>query len=155
MFVKRSIHHSGSIAEMWISSPKIASFGESFNSKRMENRSRPHDRRNSVRLGATCPCAHTRFDDEGEPFDQRPSESVNLSFEGVALQSRFPVDPGEVLKVTMALGENLISFRGKVIYVNLAKDTGFQIGISIRDMQKMDKIALTRFIYYFNPAKTQ
>ena len=63
----------------------------------MENQSRPRDRRSSVRLGATCPCAHTRFDDEGEPFDQRPSKSVNLSVEGVALESRYPVDPGEVL----------------------------------------------------------
>lgn len=72
----------------------------------------------------------------------------------MGLQSSSPVDPGEMLKITMALRDDLISFRGKVIYVNPAGDQGFQFGISIKDIGKMDKIALTRFIYYFNPSQT-
>lgn len=120
----------------------------------MQDRSRHHDRRKSVRLKATCPCTHARFDDEGKPYDQRPSKSINLSSEGIGLRSRFPVDPGEILKITMALGDDLISFRGKVIYVNPSEDQGFQFGTSIKDIAKMDKISLTRFIYYFNPSRT-
>ena len=54
----------------------------------------------------------------------------------------------------MALGDDLISFRGKVIYVNPSEDQGFQFGTSIKDIAKMDKISLTRFIYYFNPSRT-
>lgn len=120
----------------------------------MEDQTRSQDRRNSVRLDASCPCSYARFDDQGKPCDQRPSRSINLCSEGVKLQSSFAVDSGEMLKITMALGDNLVTFRGKVIYVNRLKDQDFQFGISIKDIGKMDKIALTRYIYYFNPSKT-
>jgi hypothetical protein len=116
---------------------------------------RVRDRRNAMRLDVKCPCAHTRFDDGGNPYDQRPSKSLNLTAEGVGLHSRFSVDVGEMLKITMALGDDLITFRGKVIYVNFSQGQGFQYGISIKDIDKMDRIALTRYIYYFNPSKTQ
>lgn len=119
----------------------------------MEQRLRPQDRRKSVRLTASCPCAHARFDDEGRPYDQRPSKSTNVSLEGVALRSKFPVDPGELLKITMALGEDLVTFRGKVTYVTSSRDKGYEFGVSIRDIDKMDRIALTRFVYYFKASK--
>jgi hypothetical protein len=121
----------------------------------MTGRSYPYNRRNSVRLSATCPGSHARYDEEGRPFDQRPSRSLNLSSEGVALQSRFPVDLGETLKVTMALGEDLVSFRGEVVYVKPMKGHGFEFGISIRDIGKTDRVALTRFIYYFKPSEAE
>ena len=119
----------------------------------MEDQSRPHERRRSVRLRASCPCTYTRFDDDGNPYDQRPSRSVNLSLAGVALQSDFPVETGETLKISMALGDDQISFRGKVVHVTPTEDQAFRFGISIGDIGKMDKIALTRFIYYFKPFK--
>lgn len=104
-------------------------------------------------MPAVCPCTYVQLDHEGAPHDQRPSRTVNLCLEGVGLQSDYPVEPGETVKVTMALGQGLITFRGKVIYVNPSETQGFRFGVSIRDMDKMDKIALTRYIYYFNPSK--
>jgi len=43
----------------------------------------------------------------------------------------------------------LINFKGKVVYVTGSEDQGFELGISIEDIANQDKIALTRFIYYF------
>ena len=74
---------------------------------------------------------------------------MNVSLGGVRLQSSFTVDSGEVLDISMVLGENLVTFKGKVIYVAGSEDQGFELGISIEDIADQDKIALTRFIYYF------
>jgi hypothetical protein len=90
-----------------------------------------------------------RFDEEGRPCDQRPSKSLNLCTEGVSLESSFPVDPGEMLRITMALGDTLVTFKGKVIHVNRSDDQSYRFGISVRDIGKADRIALTRYIYYF------
>jgi hypothetical protein len=119
----------------------------------MDDQFRNHEKRRSVRLSARCPSVYLRFDKDGEPYDQRPSRTFNVSSEGAGIESSFEVDPGELLKVTLALGEQLVNFKAKVAYVNPKEDGGCQFGVSIQDIEKTDKIALTRFIYYFNPSQ--
>ena len=124
-----------------------------FTPKPMADGSRAQDRRRSLRLNAQCPCTYTRFDDQGRPYDQRPCQTLDLSSEGLGLQSDFPVDSGETLRIAIALGDNLVSFNGRVAHVDCLPDRGFRFGIAIRDIGKMERIALTRFIYYFNPTE--
>ena len=95
------------------------------------------------------PAVYIRFDNQGRAYDQKISRSMNVSLGGVRLQSSFPVDSGELLDITMTLEEKLVTFKGKVIYVTGSENQGFELGISIEDIAKQDKIALTRFIYYF------
>lgn len=67
-----------------------------------------------------------------------------VSLKGVRLQSSFPVDSGEVLNITRALGDNLITFKGKAIYVTPSEGQGFELGISIEDIENQDRIALAQ-----------
>jgi hypothetical protein len=115
----------------------------------MEATFRFQERRDSIRLKMDYPAIYTRLDDQGREYGQKISRSRNISLGGVRLQSNLPVDPGEVLVITMALGENLVTFKGKVIYVTPSEGKGFEFGISIEDIENQDRIALTRFIYYF------
>lgn len=112
----------------------------------MEDQSRIQERRNAVRLDASCPCTYTRFDDQGNPIDQRPSKSIDLSRKGVRLQSSYPVESGEVVKIIMALGEKLVNFRGKVVHVTRSKEQGFELGIFIEEMENEARVALNRFV---------
>lgn len=115
----------------------------------MEDIFRFHNRRGSIRLKMIYPALYTRYDDQGRAYDRKMSRSMNVSLGGVKLQSSYPLDSGEVLNISMALRENLINFKGKVVYVTGSEDQGFELGISIEDIANQDKIALTRFIYYF------
>jgi len=92
----------------------------------MEDQSRIFGRRKSIRLKIICLAMYTRFDKMGRPADQKPCRTVNLSLGGVKLQTGFPVNPGEVLDVSMVLGENSITFKGTVIYVNPSRDEDFE-----------------------------
>ena len=115
----------------------------------MEDMFRFHERRDSIRLNMDYPALYTRFDNQGRACDQKISHSMNVSLGGVKLQSSFPVDSGETLDISMALGENLVTFKGRVAYVKGSEDQGFELGISIEDIEDQDKISLKRFIYYF------
>ena len=115
----------------------------------MEDTFRFHERRDSIRLNMDYPALYTRFDNQGRACDQKISHSMNVSLGGVKLQSSFPVDSGETLDISMALGENLVTFKGRVAYVKGSEDQGFELGISIEDIEDQDKISLKRFIYYF------
>ena len=79
----------------------------------MEDTFRFQDRRDSIRLKMICPVTYTRLDNHGRAYDQKISRSVDVSLGGVRLQSSFPVDSEEVLDITMALGESLVSLREK------------------------------------------
>lgn len=115
----------------------------------MEDSYKFHDRRGSIRLRMMYPALYTRVDDKGRAYDQKISRSMNVGLGGVKLQSSYPVDSGEVLNISMALRENLINFKGKVVYVIGSENQRFELGISIEDIEDQDRIALKRFIYYF------
>ena len=115
---------------------------------RMEDRLTIQNRKDSIRLKVIYPAIYTRFDNKGRPCDQKTCRSMNVSQRGVRLQSSFPVDSGEVLDVTIALGGNLVAFKGKVVYVTSSEDQGFEFGISIQDIDDQDRVALTGFIHY-------
>jgi len=119
----------------------------------MEVTLRFQERRDSIRLKMDYPAICTRLDDQGREYGQKISRSMNISLGGMRLQSNLPVDPGEVLVITMALGENLVTFKGKVIYVTPSEGKGFEFGISIEDIENQDRITLTRFIYYFKGSR--
>ena len=119
----------------------------------MEDSSRFHNRRGSIRLKMIYPALYTRYDRQGRAYDQKMGRSMDVSRGGVKLQSSFPVGSGEVLDISMALRENLIKFKGRVVYVTGSEEQGFELGISIADIADQDKIALTRFIYYFRESE--
>lgn len=122
---------------------------DSRGGKHVEDTFRFHNRRASIRLKMIYPALYTRYDTQGRAYDQKMGRSMDVSRGGVKLQSSYPVDSGEVLDISMALRENLVNFKGKVVYVTGSEDHGFESGISINDIEDQDKIALTRFIYYF------
>jgi integration host factor subunit beta len=122
--------------------------GRNHKTRRMEDTLGFQNRKDSIRLKVICPAMYIRFNNQGMACDQKTSRSMNVSQGGVRLQSNFPVDSGEILEVTMALGEDLIAFKGKVVYVTSSEDQGFEFGISIEDIENQDRVVLTRFIYY-------
>jgi hypothetical protein len=115
----------------------------------MEDTFKFHDRRASVRLKMDHPALCTRFDHLGRQCGQRISYSINVSLGGARFQSNFPVNSGEVLEITMALDDNLVTFRAKVVYVTPSEDRGFEFGVSFIDSEYENRIALTQFIYHF------
>lgn len=110
----------------------------------METPSKFQERRNSVRLKMIYPAIYTRYDNKGRAYDEKPSRSVNISLGGMRLQSSFPVSTKEVLDIAVALADSLVSFKGEVIYVNHSQEEVFELGISIKEIRNLDRIALDR-----------
>jgi len=112
----------------------------------MEDTLKPQERRGAIRLRMMYPAVYTRFDNQGRACDQKMSRSMDMSQGGVRLQSSFSVDSGEVLDISMALKEDLVSFKGKVVYVTSSEKEDYEFGICIEDIGDEDRIALTRFL---------
>jgi hypothetical protein len=115
----------------------------------MENPFRFRDRRASIRLKVEHPALCTRFDNVGRQRDPRISRSINVSLGGARFHSSFSVNTGELLDITMALEDNLVTFKAEVIYVTPSKDQGFEFGVCFIESKHQDRIALNQFIYHF------
>ncbi|NIQ39578.1 MAG: hypothetical protein GTN81_13450 [Proteobacteria bacterium] len=100
------------------------------------------ERRSAARLKMIYPAIYTRYDDKGRAWDEKPSRSTNLSIGGMRLETSFPVNPKEVLHIEVAIRNSLVNFTGEVIYVNHSREKGFELGVSIREIKNLDRIAL-------------
>jgi c-di-GMP-binding flagellar brake protein YcgR len=59
----------------------------------------------------------------------RSGSTMDLSLEGVAIETRYPVNKGELLEMSVVLSSRLITFSGKVIYFRRLKGKRFRAGI--------------------------
>ena len=112
----------------------------------MRDKSRIQDRRHRDRVKMNYPATYTRYDRWGNPCDQKIVKVADVNLEGVRLQSSFRLEPQDILDVTLALGENLISFRGKVIHSRLSKEHDYELGVSIEDIDDEQRATLIRFL---------
>jgi len=104
------------------------------------------DRRNLDRAKINYPATYTRYDKWGSPCDQKIAKVTDVSLRGVSLQSSFRVEPGEILDVTLALGDKLVSFTGKAVHARLSEEHGFDLGVSVEDIEDEQRATLTRFL---------
>jgi hypothetical protein len=111
----------------------------------MEDQATLQDRRNSIRFNLIHPVIYARFDDQGRPFEEKPSKSINISLGGVRLESGLAVDSGEILEITVALPDRLVTMLGKVVYVTQSEDQVFEFGIST---QRIEYESMTPLVHY-------
>jgi hypothetical protein len=112
----------------------------------MPDKPEASERRTSIRVKVAYPGTVTQFDENGRPYGERPIKSVDVSVGGVKLKSSFPADSGGEVDVTLALGNEVVAFRGRVVHVSPSEDRGFEMGISIEGIGNEDRAALTKFV---------
>jgi hypothetical protein len=102
------------------------------------------DREKLVKAKIPSPSFPAPFSKNGPVSEQTPSRSRNVGLGGVKKSSS--VTSGEMLEFSMRLGASPITFRGKVLYVNQSNDQGYELGISIEEMNNEDRVAWTKFV---------
>ena len=117
----------------------------------MEDKNLLEERRKSVRHDMVYPTIYTRVDKQGEPRDQKPARSLNISVGGMRVETSFHVRRNELLEISVALADNLVTFMGRVIHVSLSKNQEYELGISIEDIENEQRIALNRLVHHLRP----
>ena len=101
------------------------------------------DRRHVDRLKVDYPASYVQTD---RPYVRRTARLTNLSMAGVKLVSSSRVETGELLDVTLALADREVSFKGRAVYVKPAEEEGFELGISIEEIDDRQRGILIRFL---------
>jgi hypothetical protein len=100
-------------------------------------------RRSYSRVPASHPILYYR--------DVRPrpkvAETLDLSLEGAAIETRHPLTRGESIEISIAIGSHLIKCRGRVIYTLSLKGKRLRAGIRFEDLSKQDGLYLREYFH--------
>ncbi len=83
-------------------------------------------------------------------LSSRPTSglTINLSLEGIAIETRHPLSKDELIDISITLDSRLMNCSGKVVYVQALKGKRFQAGIRFKEMSKEDRLYLEKHISY-------
>jgi hypothetical protein len=76
----------------------------------------------------------------------KSGSTLNLSLDGVAIETLYPLSKGELLEVSIALNSRLIIFSGKVIYVEPLKGKKLKAGIQFEEISEQSRCVLERYL---------
>lgn len=108
-----------------------------------ESYRRQHQRINSLNL------ADVHILDGSGVANSGIGRTLNVSEAGILLETHFPINPNQQLALTLALGDDLLEIRGKVIYSRKGDNGKYQNGIQFTDYEKPVTPILKSFVKAF------
>ncbi len=94
------------------------------------------DRRRFLRFNCSHLASYIRFDKEGRQCEEEKVETVDLSPDGLRIQTYSPISTDEVLDLTLAIREELFNARGKVTRCEPSTEGKFNVGIAFLEVDE-------------------
>jgi Tfp pilus assembly protein PilZ len=89
------------------------------------------------------------LDERGEVVERQVGRTINVSEEGLLLDTPDFIDPGRTVLVTLALKEEMVELRGRVAHVRPAVEERFHAGIEFQEMDEAGRRVLQRYLESF------
>jgi hypothetical protein len=96
------------------------------------------DRRSFLRFNCSHLASYIRFDLEGRQCEEEKVRTMDISPDGLRIQTYSNLSVDEVLDLTVAIREKLFNARGKVIHCEPSADGRFNVGISFLNVDEND-----------------
>jgi len=90
----------------------------------------------------------TCLDDKQNKTIQGMGRTVNISEGGIMLETHVPIDPSLHIFFTIALEEDLMDFKGKIIHSMKSDDGRFLYGIEFSEMNDVKTGFLKQYILF-------
>ena len=104
---------------------------------------RQYPRFDSLNLSYIC------LDENGTLVRQSMGRTLNVSQSGICLETCFEIDPRFMLSMTMALEEDLVDIRGRIIYCRPGSMENFETGVEFVEVDEESRLVLEKFIRLF------
>ncbi len=104
---------------------------------------RKHCRVDSLNLSYVCE------DEKGVVINEGMGRTLNVSESGILLETHFATVPSHYLSLTIAIEEDLVDIRGRIVHSNTGEDGKFQTGVQFLDIDDNALEMLKKFIRIF------
>ena len=114
----------------------------------MENMT-TQDRRKDERINALNLISYSCIDETDETLSQGMGRTLNLSEDGILLETHVSVDPKRTVVMSIGLEDDLINIKGRVVYSTGGRDKRFVAGIEFIEKDEATLEVLRKYIKTF------
>ena len=94
------------------------------------------------------------FDENKHEMMQGMGRTLNVSEGGILLETHVPIDPHYIVSLTMALEDDLMDFKGKIVYSRKRDDGKLESGIEFIEMDEEKHQFFKQYILFFRGQDT-
>jgi Tfp pilus assembly protein PilZ len=115
----------------------------------MSKELRKHPRIDSLNLSYLC------VDKDGTIIEQSMGRTLNVSESGICLETHFQIGTAYHLLLTIALEDDLIEVKGRVVFCRPGADDMFETGVEFTDMDDKAREVYKKYVEFFNEQQEQ
>jgi len=106
------------------------------------------EQRKAVRIDSLN-LSYIGIDENNSTVRQAMGRTLNVSENGILLETHFPIDSKQLVSLSLALEDELIDVKGEVVYSKPGEDEKFETGIKFVEVQEAHRQVLRRYIQSF------
>lgn len=105
---------------------------------------REHSRTSSLNL-----LSYLCINENQEVVSQGAGRTLNVTEDGILMETHVPIDPRHTVSLVIAMEDDLIDVKGKVVYTRTAKGGRFRTGVQFMETDEVALRILKKFIAVF------
>jgi len=106
------------------------------------------EQRKAVRINSLN-LSYIGIDENNVTVKQAMGRTLNVSENGILLETHFPIDSKQILSLSLALEEDLIDMKGEVAYSRPGEKGKHETGIKFIEVQEASQLILKKYIQAF------
>ena len=104
---------------------------------------RKYPRVSSLNLSYVC------IDEKENIINEGMGRTLDVSEAGIRLETNFFINPGQMLSLTIAIEDNLLDVKGKVVYSESDADGVSRAGVEFTELNESSRDVLKKFVQFF------
>ena len=107
------------------------------------------DRRNHSRINALNLISYNCIDETGQTVAQGMGRTLNVSEDGILLETHVLIDPKHTVVLAIGLEDDLLNIKGKVVFSMAGGENRFEAGIEFIDTYAAELEVFKKYIKAF------
>jgi len=106
------------------------------------------EQRKAVRINSLN-LSYIGIDENNVTVKQAMGRTLNVSENGILLETHFPIDSKQMVSLSLALEDDLIDMKGEVVYSRPGEDAKYETGIKFTEVKEASQLILKKYIHAF------
>ena len=106
------------------------------------------EQRKAVRINSLN-LSYIGIDENNVTTKQAMGRTMNVSENGILLETHFPIDSKQIISLCLALEDELIDMKGEVVYSRPGEKGKYETGIKFIEVEEASRQILKKYIQAF------
>ena len=106
------------------------------------------EHRKTVRINSLN-LSYIGIDENNVTVKQAMGRTLNVSEKGILMETHFPIDPKQIVSLSLALEDDLVNMKGEVVFSRLGENDRYETGIKFIEVHEASQLTLKKYIQAF------